>query len=238
MQHLNITGLEKQFINCKALNGVDMSIPAGQIVGLLGPNASGKTTLLKIVAGLQQPTAGQITYAHNLAAGVDARATISFCPDALSYPRWMKVKDAFKYFKEMYPDYKQDRADELIKILELGSILNTRISSLSKGMRERLTLALTFSRETLLYMLDEPLDGIDPVGKMRVIDAILALKPDNASVIVSTHLVKDIERIFDSVYFLSKGRIVYNGNCDDIREEQSKTVEQMYLEVFIREGSI
>jgi len=105
-------------------------------------------------------------------------------------------------------------------------------------MRERLTLALTFSRETLLYMLDEPLDGIDPVGKMRVIDAILALKPDNASVIVSTHLVKDIERIFDSVYFLSKGRIVYNGNCDDIREEQSKTVEQMYLEVFIREGSI
>jgi ABC-2 type transport system ATP-binding protein len=238
MQHLNVSRLEKRFLNTTALNGVDMTIPAGQIVGLLGPNASGKTTLLKIIAGLQQPTAGQLLYSDSIEPGTHARATISFCPDALTYPRWMKVKDAFKYFSDMYPDYKQERADELIKILELGNIMNTRISTLSKGMRERLTLALTFSRETRLYMLDEPLDGIDPVGKMRVIDAILALKPENSSVLVSTHLVKDIERIFDSVYFLSKGKIVYNANCDDIREEQSKTVEQMYLEVFIREGSI
>jgi ABC-2 type transport system ATP-binding protein len=105
-------------------------------------------------------------------------------------------------------------------------------------MRERLALALTFSRETDLYLLDEPLDGIDPVGKMRVIDAILAMKPEGASVLVSTHLVKDIERIFDSVYFLSRGRVIYHNKCETIRENNSQTVEQKYLEVFILEGSI
>jgi ABC-2 type transport system ATP-binding protein len=115
--------------------------------------------------------------------------------------------------------------------------MNSRISKLSKGRKERLALAVSFSRETKLYLLDEPLDGIDPVGKMRVIDAILALKPEDSSVLISTHLVKDIERIFDSVYFLSKGKIVFSGECDDMRENQGKTVEQMYLEVFIREGS-
>jgi len=236
--HLEINNLEKQFLNCLALGGVNMTIPAGQIIGLLGPNASGKTTLLKTIAGLQQPTAGKIIYSGNKEPGSFARSTIAFCPDTMTFPRWMRVKDAFKYYSEMYPDYKQSRADELMQILEITNIQKSRISSLSKGMRERLVLALTFARETDIYMLDEPLDGIDPVGKTRVIDAILTLKPENASVLVSTHLVKDIERIFDSVYFLSKGKIVFTGSCDEMREEQGKTVEQTYLEVFIREGTV
>ena len=171
--HLKVTGVEKQFINCNALNGVDMTIPTGQIVGLLGPNASGKTTLLKIIAGLQQPANGEIVYSENKTPGLEARGTVAFCPDVMTFPRWMRVKDAFMYYAQMYPDYKQSRADELIQILELESYKTTSITSLSKGMKERLVLALTFARETNLYMLDEPLDGIDPVGKMRVIDAIL-----------------------------------------------------------------
>lgn len=235
---LEIKGLEKQFGNCQALCKVDMSVPSGQIVGLLGPNASGKTTLLKTAAGLLQPSAGEIRYFENAEPGPDARKTIGFCPDAMNFPRWMRVKDAFTFYSEMYSDYSQTRADELMRILELQNIKDTYIRALSKGMKERLVLGLTFSRETQLYLLDEPLDGIDPVGKMRVIDAIISMKPEGASTLISTHLVKDIERIFDSVYFLSKGRIVFSGACDAMREERGQTVEQAYLEVFINEGSI
>jgi len=235
---LEISGVKKQFYKCEALRGVDMSIPPGQIVGLLGPNASGKTTLLKIAAGLLQPSDGQLHYYENAQPGPDARKTIGFCPDALVFPRWMKVRDAFTFFREMYDDYSQSRADELMRILELQTIQDTYIRFLSKGMRERLAMGLTFSRETKLYLLDEPLDGIDPVGKTRVIDAIISMKPEGASTLISTHLVKDIERIFDSVFFLSKGKIVFSGACDVIREERNQTVEQAYLEVFTNESSI
>ncbi|MCL2478809.1 MAG: ABC transporter ATP-binding protein [Treponema sp.] len=229
---LEITGLKKRFRDCEALQGVDMSLPAGQIMGLLGPNASGKTTLLKTVAGLLQPTAGSIRYCEDAAPGPDARKTIGFCPDILAFPQWMRVRDAFIFYRTMYDDYSQDRADELMRILELKDLQDTRVNRLSKGMKERLVLSLTFARQTRLYLLDEPLDGIDPVGKMRVIDAILAMQPEGASTLVSTHLVKDIERIFDSVFFLSKGKIIFSGNCDTIREERGQTVEQAYLELF------
>jgi len=232
---LEITDLEKSFGGCEALRGVNMTIPAGQIVGLLGPNASGKTTLLKTVAGLLPPTAGTIRYFQD-AVGHVARNTIGFCPDALVFPNWMRVRDAFTFYSEMYSDFKQARADELKRTLELENIQTKHINKLSKGMKERLALGLTFSRETNLYLLDEPLDGIDPVGKMRVIDAILAMRPPNASTLVSTHLVKDIERIFDSVFFLSKGKIIFSGESKAIREEQGKTVEQVYLEVFLSDN--
>ena len=235
---LEITGLEKSFRNCDALRGVDMSIPAGQIVGLLGPNASGKTTLLKIVAGLLQPSAGFVSYYNGALPGPQARQTISFCPDMMAFPQWMRVKDAFIFYREMYPDFAQTRADELTNVLELQSSRGTYIRRLSKGMKERLALALTFSRETFLYLLDEPLDGIDPVGKAHVIDTILTMQPEGASTLISTHLVKDVERILDCVYFLSGGRIVFFGQCDVMREERGQTVEQTYLEVFIHEGII
>jgi ABC-2 type transport system ATP-binding protein len=235
---LEIKGLEKKFGSCEALRGVDMNIPAGQILGLLGPNASGKTTLLKTIAGLLQPSAGRINYRENAAPGPEARKTIGFCPDTMMFPNWMRMRDAFTFYREMYQDYSQDRAEKIIRILELGDVQNTYINRLSKGMRERLVFGLTFSRETNLYLLDEPLDGIDPVGKMRVIDAILAMKPEGASALVSTHLVKDIERILDSVYFLSRGKIVFSGVCDAMREERGQTVEQVYLEVFTSENSI
>jgi len=235
---LEIKSLEKNFGNCEALQGVDISIPAGQIVGLLGPNGSGKTTLLKMIAGLLQPTAGKIDYYNGAPSGPAARKTISFSPDTMAFPGWMRISDAFIFYKEMYDDYSQERADKLMRILELDAIQGSRINKLSKGMKERLVLGLTFSRETRLYLLDEPLGGIDPVGKMRVIDAIISMQPQGASTLLSTHLVKDIERIFDSVYFLSNGKIVFNSGCDALREERGQNVEQVYLEVFLNEGSI
>jgi len=235
---LETADIEKKFLGCHALQGVNMIITPGQTVGLLGPNASGKTTLLKIIAGLQQPTAGAVRYFNNAQPGFEARSTIAFCPDTLVFPKWMKVKDVFIFFRDMYLDYSQARADELINILGLTDYMNTSVRSLSKGMHERLALASTFSRETSLYLLDEPLDGIDPVGKTKVIDAILAMQPEKASTLISTHLVKDIERILTNVFFLSRGKIVFSGECDAIREERSQTIEQAYLEVFINEGSV
>ncbi|MCL2832426.1 MAG: ABC transporter ATP-binding protein [Treponema sp.] len=235
---LEISGLQKQFRGCMALRGVDMTVPAGQITGLLGPNASGKTTLLKTVAGLLAPTAGRISYCGNAAPGPAARSTIGFCPDTMVFPNWMRVCDAFVFYSEMYGDYRQDRADELCRILELRALENTYISKLSKGMKERLVLGLTYSRETKLYLLDEPLDGIDPVGKTRVIDAILAMQPESSSTVISTHLVKDTERILDNVFFLSAGRIVFTGVCEQMREENNQTVEQAYLEVFNNESAV
>ena len=232
---LEIRGLEKNFRGVRALSGVDMAIKSGQICGLLGPNASGKTTLLKSMAGLLQPSSGSIFYHENAAPGPDARKTIGFCPDLMAFPGWMRVREAFTFFSEMYEDYSPDRAGEIMKIMELEDVRDILISRLSRGMRERLAFGLTFSRDTKLYLLDEPLDGIDPVGKMRVLDAIITMKSEEASVLVSTHLVKDIERILDSVFFLSRGKIVFSGECDAIREDQGKTVEQAYLEVFTHE---
>ena len=249
---LEITGVEKQYLGCRALLGVDMAIKSGEIIGLLGPNASGKTTLLKIIAGLQQPTAGTVQYTNITTQGSAknqddsltgslakqyTRQIISYCPDTMKFPKWMKVKDVFTYYSEMYHDYSQERADELIKTLELDAVKNKKVTGLSKGMQERLALATTFSRETKLYLLDEPLDGIDPVGKTRVIDAIISMQPEGASTLISTHLVKDIERVLTSVFFLSRGKIIFSGECDTIREERNQTVEQAYLEVFINEGT-
>ena len=234
---LEMTGVEKQYLGCRALQGVDMTIEPGRTIGLLGPNASGKTTLLKIIAGMLQPTAGNVKYRENRHGSPEARKTISYCPDTMKFPGWMRVRDVFAFYGDMYPDYSQERADELIRSLELGPVMTGKVKSLSKGMQERLALASAFSRETDLYLLDEPLDGIDPVGKTRVIDAIISMQPEGASTLISTHLVKDIERILTNVYFLSRGKIVFSGECDTIREEHGRTVEQAYLEVFINEGS-
>jgi len=146
---LEIKGVEKQFPGCKALQGVDMTIPEGEILGLLGPNGSGKTTLLKIIAGLLQPTAGSVGQRDG---GFDpsglckARASISFCPDTLKFPSWMRVRDVFEFYRNMYPDFSLSRADELMRILELSALENKAVRSLSKGMQERLALAATFSR--------------------------------------------------------------------------------------------
>lgn len=229
MTLMTIKGLKKRFPGVNALSGVDMEIKKGRIIGLLGPNMAGKTTLLKAIAGLIHPDEGEITYPGG-AKGLNALNTVSFLPDAPNFPQWMKVKDAFGYYKDMYPDYSEKNARKLSDLLELSP--NNTIWKLSKGMKERVALALAFSRQTSLYLLDEPLGGVDPVGKMKIMEALLTAPPENSSILISTHLVKDVENVFDSVLFISDGRIVYSGDCEEIREKQGKTVEQLYLEVY------
>jgi len=235
MNLLTVKGLTKRFPGTEALSGVDMSVESGKIIGLLGPNMSGKTTLLKTIAGLLSIDGGEITYPGG-AAGVNARNTYSFLPDDIKLPGWMKVRDAFTYFKDMYPDYSEADAARLTELLGLPT--DKAVGKLSKGMRERLALALTFSRQTSLYLLDEPLGGVDPVGKMKIMEAILTTPPQNASILLSTHLVRDVENVFDSVLFISGGKIVFSGDCEEIREKQGKTVEQLYLEVFRNEETV
>ena len=232
MELLKVNGLTKRYAGKVALDGIDMSLPPGKIIGMLGPNGSGKTTLMKTIAGLLSPDAGEITYPGGVERGVAAKGVISFLPDESKFPAWMKVSDAFRYFSDVYPDYDVDKAGEMQKLLELSP--GESIKRLSKGMRERVALGLAFSRRASLYLLDEPLGGIDPLGKTKVMQSIISTHEQSSSILLSTHLVRDVETLFDSVLFIRDGKIVFEGECDDMRRQQGKTVEQAYLEVFTR----
>jgi ABC-2 type transport system ATP-binding protein len=238
MTLLQAKAVEKSYVGTHALRGVDMTIEPGRIIGLLGPNGSGKTTLMKLYACLLQPTAGEIVYTDVVKRGVDSKRIVAFLPDTMAFPDYMRVKDVFTFYRDMYPDYSEEKAREMLTLLELNGIMDHRVKKLSKGMQERVALGATFSRDARLFLLDEPLAGVDPLGKSHIINAILAMQLEEASIIISTHLVKDMERIFDSVFFLSKGKIVFEGDCDEMREVNGKTIEQAYLEVFINEGTI
>ena len=232
MKLLKINGLTKSFGRKAALDGIDLSIAPGKIIGMLGPNGSGKTTLMKIIAGLFSPDAGEISYPGGVGRGVQAKAVISFLPDESKLPAWMKVSDAFGYFRDMYPDYDQGKAAQMQELLELSP--GDNIKRLSKGMRERVALGLAFSRRAALYLLDEPLGGIDPLGKTKVMQSIISTHEESSSILLSTHLVRDVETLFDSVLFIRNGKIVFEGQCDDMRSRQGQTIEQAYLEVFTR----
>jgi len=232
MQLLKVSGLTKSYGGKAALDGVDLSIAPGKIIGMLGPNGSGKTTLMKIISGLLSPDAGDIIYPGGVSRGVQAKELISFLPDESKLPAWMKVSDAFGYFRDMYRDYDESKATQMQELLELSP--GDTIKRLSKGMRERVALGLAFSRKAALYLLDEPLGGIDPLGKTKVMQSIISTHDQNSSILLSTHLVRDVETLFDSVLFIRDGKIVFEGECDDMREQQNNTVEQAYLEVFTR----
>jgi ABC-2 type transport system ATP-binding protein len=230
MPLMRIKGLWKRYGRKEALRGVDMDIEAGRIIGLLGPNGSGKTTLLKAAACLIWPDAGEIVYPGGAVRGTASKKQISFLPDHMTLPGWMRVGDAFKYWSEMFPDYSRERAEELAGILGLS--MEAQIKTLSKGMQERTALALTFARKTPVYLLDEPLGGIDPLGKTKVMESILSVQSEDSSILISTHLAKDVETVLDSYFFISEGRVVSAGDCEKLRAERGMTVEQAYLEVF------
>jgi len=226
---LNIKGLCKRFGQKHVLDNLDMSIAQGKIVGLLGPNGAGKTTLMKAVAGLVPPDKGEIIYPYGAKRGIDSKKVIAFLPDSLTFPAWMKVKDAFEFYKKMYPDYDSNRAAEMQEILKLNQ--QDIIKKLSKGMQERVALGVTFSRNAPLYLLDEPLGGIDPVGRARVLESIIATHGQESSILLSTHLIKDVETVFDSILLIKDGKIAFADDCENLRQG-GKKVEDIYLEVF------
>jgi len=230
MELLKIKGLSKRYGRKRVLDSLDMTIAKGKIVGLLGPNGSGKTTLMKTIACLLPPDSGEIEYPNNATRGVESKKVIAFLPDTLEFPAWMKVSDAFAYYQKMYPDYDSEKAALMQKILGLSP--EDYIKKLSKGMQERVALGVTFSRKASLYLLDEPLGGIDPVGRMKVLQSIIATHTEDSSILLSTHLIKDVEMVFDSVLLIKDGKIALEQDCEAMRQETGKKVEDIYLEVF------
>lgn len=222
-------GIKKNFFQKQALQGVDLVLEKGRILGLLGPNGSGKTTLMKIIIGLQKPSAGELQI-DGAAPGVYTKSIVSYLPDQNPLFSWMRIMDAVSFYQDFYTDFDTKKAIEMLQFMNLNG--NDKVKNLSKGMLEKLMLTLTLSRNAKLYILDEPLGGVDPVSREKIIDSILNNYNEDSSVIISTHLVNDVERLFDEVAMIHEGRIILQGNAEDLRIQHSKSIDELYREVF------
>ena len=227
---LECSGLSKQYTSgCYALNNLNLSLERGQIIGLLGPNGSGKTTFIKLINDLLTPTSGQILIDGKL-PGVDTKAMISYLPERTHLDQTMKIKDLIKYFADFYEDFRTERAFTMLKDLNIDQ--NARLKNLSKGTKEKVQLMLVMSRDAKLYILDEPIGGVDPAARDYILHTILNNYNEEATILLSTHLIHDIESILDQVIFIRQGQLVLNASVDEIRMEQGKSVDSLFREVF------
>ena len=212
-----------------ALDGVDLHVNFGRIVGLLGPNGSGKTTLIKLANGLLQPTSGSIKVA-GMAPGPDTKALVSYLPDADWLPDWMQVEQLVGMFTDFYADFDPAKAFEMLDTLHIAR--TAKLRTLSKGNKEKVQLILAMSRAARLYLLDEPIGGVDPATRDYIIHTILSNYNENASLVISTHLIADVENVLDDVIFINKGRILLQQSVDQIRQEKGCSVDELFREVF------
>lgn len=226
---VEIRGLTKKYFNKTALNNIDLSIGKGKVVGILGPNGSGKTTLIKILAGLLRQTSGEVLI-DGRSIGVYTKSIVSYLPDRSFLYKWMKIEDAMNLYKDFYSDFDEEKFNELLSFMKLER--NMKIDALSKGMHEKLNLSLVLARNSKLYILDEPIGGVDPVARDQIIDAIINNYNEESSMIITTHLVRDMESILDEVVFLKEGNIVLTGSAEALREERGKQIDDIYKEVF------
>ena len=229
MAILTCNGLTKRYGKADALLGVSFSIEPGRVVGLLGPNGSGKTTLIKLANGLLTPTEGELLIAGQK-PGPETKAIVSYLPDRTYLPEWMSVKQMLDFFEDFYADFQRDKALEMLGRLSIGE--DMRLGQMSKGTREKAQLILVMSREAGLYLLDEPIGGVDPATRDFILDTIIRNYNPSASVVISTHLIADVETALDEVIFINGGRIVLQSSVDDIREKQGKSVDGYFREVF------
>ena len=226
VQFQNVT---KQYSDKKALDNVSFTLEPGKIYGLLGPNGSGKSTAIKIINDLLQPTSGTVLV-NGLKPGVESKKIISYLPDRNYLNDWMKVEDAFKLFEDFYEDFDRNRAEEMLRSLNIDS--GARLKTLSKGTLEKVQLILIMARRAKLYVLDEPIAGVDPAARDYILQTILGNYGEESSILISTHLITDIEKVLDEVMFLQNGRIVLQGAVDDIRAEHGKSIDGLFREVF------
>lgn len=222
-------GLTKKYGGLIALNSVDLSIESGKIIGLLGPNGSGKTTLIKIINGLLTPTSGTVTIDGDL-PGIATKAKISYLPDNNYLNSWMTVGQIVDMFRDFYDDFRPQLAYEMLA--KLGITPEVRLKTLSKGNKEKVSLILVMSRNARLYVLDEPIAGVDPATRDYIISTIINNYNPEASVLISTHLISDIEQVLDEAIFINNGRIMLKRSVDDIRAENGKSVDELFREVF------
>jgi ABC-2 type transport system ATP-binding protein len=221
--------VSKQYGNQKALDDVSFTIEPGKIYGLLGPNGSGKSTTIKIINDLLQPTFGTVLV-NGMAPGVASKEMISYLPDRSYLSDWMKVTDTFQLFADFYADFDRQRAEDMLHSLNIAP--SARLKTLSKGTLEKVQLILIMARRAKLYVLDEPIAGVDPAARDYILQTILSNYGEESSILISTHLITDIEKILDEVLFLQNGRIVLQGAVDDIRAEHGKSIDGLFREVF------
>lgn len=229
MALLEVSHITKSYVNNKVLDDVTFSIPKGKIVGLLGPNGSGKTTLIKLINDLLKEDSGTIKV-NGLDLGVETKKIISYLPDKNYLNNNMTVLELLNYFKDFYEDFRIDKAKELIGKLDLD--LNQKLKTMSKGTKEKVQLILVMSRKAKLYILDEPIGGIDPAARDYIINTILTNFSDDASLLISTHLISDLEKVLDEVIFLKNGKVVRSGSTDEIRKETKLSINDLFREEF------
>jgi len=221
--------LSKSYGNRQALTGVNLALPAGQIIGLLGPNGRGKTTFIKLAAGLLVPSGGSILI-NGIPPGQKTRELVSYLPDRVFFDGWMKVSDCVALFADFYMDFDRSKASEMLQSMGIDS--SQQFKSLSKGNQEKVQLALTMSRSALLYLLDEPIGGVDPAARDFILGTIISNYNEHGTVLISTHLIYDIEKVLDGVIFLVNGYVERATTVDSIREQTGRSVDEVFREVF------
>jgi ABC-2 type transport system ATP-binding protein len=230
---IEMKNLTKKYRNNKALNNINFNIQEGKVIGVLGPNGSGKTTLIKILTGLLRQSQGEVLI-DGKKIGVHTKAIVSYLPDRTFLYKWMKIEDAKNFYMDFYQDFDQKKFDELLSFMDLEK--NMKVGDLSKGMQEKLNLALVLSRDAKLYILDEPIAGVDPVARDQILDAIINNYREDSSMLITTHLVRDMENLFEEVVFLKDGEIVLQGNAEKLREERNQQIDDLYKTVFGQGG--
>lgn len=221
--------LSKNYGSYEALQDICLTLQKGKIYGLLGPNGSGKSTLIKLINDLLTPTKGEILI-QGKHPGVESKKIISYLPERTYLDPSMRVEEAIDFFHDFYEDFEVERAYELMS--KVGIEKRAKLKTLSKGMKEKVQLILVMSRKADLYILDEPIGGVDPAARDYILDTILTNFHEDSSILISTHLIADIERILDEVIFLSKGKIVLSASADELRTEEGKSIDQIFREVF------
>lgn len=222
-------GLYKSYGLRAALRGVDLEVGPGRIVGLLGPNGSGKTTLIKLLCGLLQPTTGWLTV-DGSAIGPYTKSVISYLPDRMYFADWMKATDLFDLFQDFYSDFEYEKA--LAMCQSLGVEPRDRLKAMSKGTKEKVQLVLVMARKAKLYLLDEPIAGVDPAARDFILRTILTNYNEEGTVLISTHLISDVEKVLDEAIFLKEGKIILHDTVDNIREREGKSVDTLFREMF------
>ncbi len=226
---LKVEGITKNYGAMPALKNLYLQLPAGKIVGLLGPNGSGKTTLLKLVAGLLTPTSGTIEVC-GVPVGPDTKALVSYLPDRTYLRNNQTIRQQLDFFQDFYADFDRARAEDMLSKLAIN--IDARFGSLSKGNKEKVQLVLVMSRRARLYLLDEPIGGVDPAARDYILNTIVSNYDPSATVVISTHLISDVEQVLDEFCFLFQGTVVQGGSVDAAREENGKTLDELFREVF------
>ncbi|MDR0271957.1 MAG: ABC transporter ATP-binding protein [Clostridiales bacterium] len=226
---LEVKNLVKSYGNSVALNGISFSIPKGKIVGVLGPNGSGKTTLIKIVMSLLSGYSGEVLI-KGIPPGSEANKIISYLPDVAHLPPWFRVNEAIELFEDYYDDFEKSRAQQMLTSMKIP--FDKKIKKLSRGMQEKVQIALAMSRRASLYVLDEPIGAVDPASREFILDTILRNFPEDSSIMLSTHIIADIEPVLDIAIFLQEGEIFLCDEVDKLREEKNTSLDQLFREVF------